>query len=195
MSSLMVFVFPTVGLMMIGLGLLKTGFLNGARSVRMYWSVVAAGAVALAIVAGLAGLDDLAHVRTLWSAGWRACSTPDRPGLRLGADPDLEGGSRGPARPLAAAGRMALTNYLAQSILMTSLFYGGRGLGLMGQVDRPMLWLIVIGVWALQLVWSPLWLRRFRMGPAEWGWRCLTQGGGCRFENQADDALSQARTD
>jgi uncharacterized protein len=71
---------------------------------------------------------------------------------------------------------MALTNYLAQSIIMTSLFYGGRGLGLMGQVDRPMLWAVVIGVWALQLTWSPLWLSRFQMGPTEWLWRSLTHG-------------------
>ena len=78
--------------------------------------------------------------------------------------------------PLAAAGRMALTNYLAQSAIMTSLFYGGRGLGLMGQVDRPALWIIVLLIWALQLVWSPLWLSRFRMGPAEWVWRSLTYG-------------------
>lgn len=177
MSSLMVFVFPTVGLMMIGLGLLKTGFLSGARSARLYWSVVAAGAVALAIVGGLAGLDDLAHVRTLWSAGVEGLLNPL---IGLGYASVLiliwKAGRAGLLAPLAAAGRMALTNYLAQSILMTSLFYGGRGLGMMGQVDRPMLWLIVIGVWALQLVCSPLWLRRFRMGPAEWGWRCLTQG-------------------
>ncbi|MFN3838621.1 MAG: DUF418 domain-containing protein [Brevundimonas sp.] len=177
MSSLMVFVFPTVGLMMIGLGLLKTGFLSGARSVLLYCSVVGAGAVALAVVAGLAGLDDLAHVRALWSAGVEGLLNPL---IGLGYASVLiliwKAGRAGFLAPLAAAGRMALTNYLAQSILMTSLFYGGRGLGLMGQVDRPMLWLIVIGVWALQLVWSPLWLRRFRMGPAEWAWRCLTQG-------------------
>ncbi len=39
-----------------------------------------------------------------------------------------------------------------------------------------MLWAVVIGVWALQLTWSPLWLSRFQMGPAEWLWRSLTRG-------------------
>ena len=71
---------------------------------------------------------------------------------------------------------MAFTNYLTQSLIMTTLFYGGRGFGLMGQVDRPALWAIVVAVWALQLVWSVLWLRRFQMGPLEWLWRSLTEG-------------------
>ena len=77
--------------------------------------------------------------------------------------------------PMAAAGRMAFTNYLTQSLIMTCIFYGGRG-ALMGQVDRPALWGIVLAIWALQLTWSPLWLKRFEMGPFEWIWRCLTMG-------------------
>ncbi|WP_405053586.1 DUF418 domain-containing protein [Sphingobium sp. WCS2017Hpa-17] len=70
---------------------------------------------------------------------------------------------------------MAVTNYIAQSVLMTSSFYGGRG-ALMGQIDRPGLWAITIMVWILQLSWSPLWLSRFTMGPLEWVWRCLMLG-------------------
>lgn len=177
LSSLMVFVFPTVGLMMIGLGLFKTGFLSGALSVRLYRGVVAAGAVALAFVGGLTWLDDMAHARMMWTAGVEGLLNPL---IGLGYASILilmwKAGRAGALRPLAAAGRMALSNYLAQSILMTSLFWGGRGLGLMGQVDRPMLWAVVIGVWVLQLIWSPLWLSRFAMGPAEWVWRCLTYG-------------------
>jgi uncharacterized protein len=49
---------------------------------------------------------------------------------------------------------MAFTNYLSPSLIMTSIFYGGRG-ALMGEVDRPGLWAIVIAIWALQLIWSP----------------------------------------
>lgn len=74
---------------------------------------------------------------------------------------------------LAAVGRMALTNYLTQSILGTLLFYG-YGVGLFGKLDRPELWLIVLAIWALQLWYSPIWLARFRFGPAEWIWRSLT---------------------
>ena len=59
---------------------------------------------------------------------------------------------------------------------MTSLFYMPWGPRLMGQVDYPGQWAIVVAVWALQLIWSPLWLSRFQMGPLEWVWRCLTYG-------------------
>jgi len=76
---------------------------------------------------------------------------------------------------LAAAGRMAFTNYLAQTVLCTTIFYG-HGLGLFGSVARWQMLLVVFGVWALELWWSPLVLRRYRYGPLEWGWRSLTYG-------------------
>jgi len=74
---------------------------------------------------------------------------------------------------LAATGRMALTNYLVQTILCTSIFYG-HGLGVFGEVERIGQLGIVVGIWALQLFWSPLWLKHFRFGPFEWIWRSLT---------------------
>ena len=70
---------------------------------------------------------------------------------------------------------MALTNYLAQTLIMTTLFYMPWGPRLFGRMDYVQLW-VVAAVWALQLVWSPLWLSRFRMGPLEWVWRRLTYG-------------------
>jgi uncharacterized protein len=76
--------------------------------------------------------------------------------------------------PLACAGRMAFTNYLSQTLIMTTIFYGGRGLGWYGQIGWPEMWMIIGGIWAAQLIWSPLWLSVFQMGPLEWGWRCLT---------------------
>lgn len=74
---------------------------------------------------------------------------------------------------LAAVGRMALTNYLLQSIIATTLFYG-HGFGLFGSVNRVGQILIVFAIWAVLLIISPLWLARFRYGPAEWAWRSLT---------------------
>jgi len=73
----------------------------------------------------------------------------------------------------AAVGRMALTNYLMQTIICTTIFYG-HGLGLFGQIERSGQILIVFGVWVFQLWASPIWLRYFRFGPAEWIWRFLT---------------------
>ena len=78
-------------------------------------------------------------------------------------------------RPLAAVGRTALTNYLLQTILCTTIFYG-HGLGWFGSVDRVGQIGVVAAVWAVQLVVSPLWLRRCHFGPAEWAWRWLTYG-------------------
>jgi uncharacterized membrane protein YeiB len=66
-----------------------------------------------------------------------------------------------------------LTNYLAQSILMSLVFYG-YGLGLYGSMTRLGQASIAFGVVLLQLVWSEMWLQRFRFGPVEWVWRCLT---------------------
>lgn len=80
--------------------------------------------------------------------------------------------------PLARTGQMAFTNYLAQSVIMTTIFWSGRGLGLFGAYDYDVLWMFVVAVWGLELVWSPLWLSRFRMGPMEWVWRRLTYGKG-----------------
>jgi len=77
---------------------------------------------------------------------------------------------------LAAVGRMAFTNYLMQSIIMTTIFYGGRGLGLYGEYDRVSLWGVVVTIWVVQLIWSPLWLSKFQMGPFEWVWRRLSYG-------------------
>jgi uncharacterized protein len=74
---------------------------------------------------------------------------------------------------LAAVGRTALSNYLLQTLLCTTLFYG-HGFGLFGKVSRMGQLGIVLAIWALQLLVSPLWLRFFAFGPAEWVWRCAT---------------------
>lgn len=74
---------------------------------------------------------------------------------------------------LAAVGRMALSNYIGQSILATFIFYGW-GLGLYGHLNRVAQLGVVLLIWTLQLLISPWWLARFRYGPLEWLWRCLT---------------------
>ncbi|MBI2686346.1 MAG: DUF418 domain-containing protein [Acidobacteria bacterium] len=75
--------------------------------------------------------------------------------------------------PLAAVGRMALSNYLLTSILCT-LFFNGYGLGFFGKLQRHELYYVVFGMWTINLIVSPIWLRYFRFGPAEWLWRSLT---------------------
>ena len=74
---------------------------------------------------------------------------------------------------LVAAGRMAFSNYLGMTVVMTGLFYGW-GLGLVGRVPERWLWPFLLSGWVLMLAWSQPWLARFRHGPLEWLWRCLT---------------------
>lgn len=74
---------------------------------------------------------------------------------------------------LAAAGRMALSNYLGTSLAMAAVFQGW-GLGLYGSLGRLELIVPVLLGWAAMLLWSKPWLDRFAYGPLEWGWRCLT---------------------
>jgi uncharacterized protein len=77
------------------------------------------------------------------------------------------------AARLAALGRTAFSNYIFQTLLCSAIFYG-NGLGLFGAVTRVQQILIVAAIWLVQLVISPLWLRRFAFGPLEWLWRSLT---------------------
>jgi len=85
------------------------------------------------------------------------------------------GGARWLTVRLTAAGRMAFSNYLGTSLIMTTIFYG-YGLGLFGQLHRAQLYWLVLGQWLLILGWSPWWLRHFRYGPFEWAWRSLSRG-------------------
>lgn len=77
--------------------------------------------------------------------------------------------------PLAAVGRMALTNYLLQTLISTSIFFG-YGLGLYGTVGPTACLALTTLVFAFQVVFSVWWIGRFRFGPAEWLWRTLTYG-------------------
>jgi len=71
-------------------------------------------------------------------------------------------------------GRLALSNYLLQSLIATGIFYG-HGLGLFGHVERTEQLMIVVIIWGIQWVLSRWWVQRYRYGPAEWLWRSLTQ--------------------
>lgn len=77
--------------------------------------------------------------------------------------------------PLANAGRMALTNYIGQSIAGMIIYYG-IGLGLGASMGLIYVQLIAVGVFILQMVFNNMWLKYFRYGPLEWIWRMLTYG-------------------
>lgn len=74
---------------------------------------------------------------------------------------------------LRAIGKMALTNYLGQSLIGAIVFYG---LGWWNHMTWSELWLFCVGVWIGQAIFSVLWLRGFRMGPLEWALRAVAYG-------------------
>jgi uncharacterized protein len=85
----------------------------------------------------------------------------------------------------APVGRMALTNYVGQSVICVFLFYG-LGLGWYGSVGPTAALGVTLAVFVTQAIASAWWLRRFRFGPAEWAWRSLTYGRRQPFRSPAE---------
>jgi uncharacterized protein len=178
-ALLFFFVWRAGGLMLIGMGLYKLGVFSALRSPRFYTALVG-----LAFLVGIPLI--LYGIHRNFESGW----PPDR--FFLGQLYNYWGSVivslgwvgllvriykagvlSGLIDRLAAAGRMALSNYLLESFICTLIFYG-HGLGMFGQVSRSGQILIVFAIWAIILTLSPLWLRSFRYGPFEWLWRSLT---------------------
>ena len=169
----------SLGMMLLGMALLKLGVLDGTASRRVYGTMLLAG-YAIGLAVNLFETTNL--TRAHFSIGSIVTSylTYDlgRIPMTLGHIGLIGLVYRAPAlagvmRTLAATGQMALTNYLSQSLICMLLFTGA-GFALYGQLERHELYYVVAAIWIVQLIWSPLWLRRFRFGPAEWVWRSLT---------------------
>jgi len=179
--SILGFGFETLGLMLLGMALFRSGFLTGDWDRARYgrWAVWAAAIAVppLVFIAWWQASAAFDAVRIFLA--FFALSTPFDVLLAVGWAAAIIWWAKGGALPalkarIAAAGRMAFTNYLATSLVMTSLFYG-YGLGLFGEVGRAGLWLFVLGMWALILAWSKPWLDHFHYGPLEWLWRSLSR--------------------
>jgi uncharacterized protein len=180
--TLMYFNWRLLGLMLIGMALMKLEVFSGRRSPAFYRRLMLAGyGMGLPLVA--AGMWDLLRTRFDFIHSFLVAGHFNEVGSLLVALGHVglvmrlyQAGfwSALQAR-LAAVGRMALTNYLMQTLIATTIFYG-YGLGLFGSVTRFPQMGFVLGIWALQLWYSPLWLKRFRFGPGEWIWRWLTYG-------------------
>ena len=180
----------TISVMLIGMALFKVGFLSGRAPVWLYVVMVLIGAASLALVGYQALINWNLEFERIHMLGAGVAANA---GLSIFVSIGyaslfvllVKAGAKLLTEPLAAVGRMAFTNYIMQSLIMTTIFYGGRGFGLWGEVDRLTLWAIVLAVWALQLIWSPLWLSRFEMGPLEWIWRRLSYGKPVRIGKAA----------
>ncbi|MEM1192903.1 MAG: DUF418 domain-containing protein [Pseudomonadota bacterium] len=165
----------TLSIMIIGMGLLKSGFLTGELSLKTYSKLGVAGAVAgsgliVARMIGVGGSPFGDHlINALWTIHalggavfWSA--------LMVGA---VVAGWK--AQALSAVGRTAFTVYILQSVIGLVLF-SSLGLSLFGQLSLGAITMVTAVVFIIFLVAAPLWLSYFRFGPLEWLWRSLTYG-------------------
>ena len=170
------FLSRAVGMMLIGVALFRNGVLTGARPRSFYrrWATMGLGMGLPLAALGLAWVvvEDFSPQVALIG------TIPNT----LGTVPAVMGylsliilWNRRPEtslhRRLRAAGRMALTNYLTQTILGVLVL---RQLLVDVSLTRTMLALFVMAMWLLQVWWSAAWLGRYRYGPAEWLWRVAT---------------------
>lgn len=172
-----------VGCMVLGMALYRSGVLRGTRSRGFYWRLAISGVVVgLGVNAFEVAMKTRSGFQVQWVSGI-SVPTQDlgRVALALGyvgtiALVCLGGVWPGLRRALAAVGRMALTNYVLQSVFGLAVFHG-FGLALWNELPRHQLYGVVLAEWLLAVAFSVYWLRRHRFGPLEWLWRRLTYAG------------------
>lgn len=177
-SYTIILVMECVAFMLLGMALFKLGVLSGARPLQFYLLMALLGyAVGLTINGAQAASlwrhdfsPELWLTRATYELG-RLGVTVGHVGLILSLWKWNAFGVIGAG--LQAMGRMALSNYLAQSAITSLLFYG---LHLWGRFDWWTLWGIAAVIWVVLAVGSLLWLRVFAFGPMEWGLRLVAYG-------------------
>jgi uncharacterized protein len=199
-----IIMWDSVALMLLGLALYRWGFLSGNWAIRDYWKVLAIGyGIGLPLVC-YSFYDDyltrpnheamLSRMETV-PIDWVGLIYRFQRILLVMAHVSsiiLLYKSRYVQplfRRLEAVGQMALTNYIMQSVICTLVFFG-YGLNYYAELDFYQIYFIVLAIWALQLIVSPLWLRFFFYGPLEWVWRSLTYWCRQRFRRSRDMVLS-----
>jgi uncharacterized protein len=172
----------TIGLMAIGMILLRNGFLTGAWEPSRYASFLRRmylwGIPPLILIYGwmwYSGFD------AAWVIGSTlAWTVPFRVLVALGHAAAImliikRFANSAFIKRVEAAGKCAFTNYLGTSVLMTTLFYG-YGFGLFAKLSLWQAYCVVPLVWLIMLAWSKPWMDRFHYGPLEWLWRSLAKG-------------------
>jgi len=168
------------GLMIIGMALFKLGVLSAQKSIKFYIRITTLGLLSgfILVAYGLKTIfeSEFSMVYTFcfgsqfnyWGSLLISLGYIGMVMICVKADllKPIKNG-------LKAVGQMAFTNYLMQTIICTTVFYG-HGFGLIGTVDRWEQLLIVCGILSFQLIFSSVWLKYFKYGPFEWLWRSLT---------------------
>jgi uncharacterized protein len=181
-------IWDSLALMLLGLALYQWGFLSGQWSNRDYAKVVAIGYSIGLPLAAYSFYHSYLHSPNLEASLRRMELVPIEwvrliyPFQRIFlvmahvAAIILLYKSRyaqGLFRRLEAVGQMALTNYIMHSVICT-LFFFGYGLNYFAELEFYQIYFVVIAIWIVQLILSPIWLRFFFFGPLEWVWRSLT---------------------
>ena len=173
--------FETLGLIFLGMALLKNGFLRGEWSNLAYWRVVGwgygvgvGGMSILWLIIWRSGFDVMTTggAVLLWSLPFRIPIMLGHAALILITLRLLQGSLV--AQRIEAVGKTAFSNYILMSLILAPIFYG-YGLGLFGELFRWEAYFLVIPIWAVMLLWSKPWMAQFRHGPLEWLWRSLTR--------------------
>ncbi len=169
------------GVMMLGMALWKSGLFDGRWTARALWMTATLAPLGALATWGLVELEMLVDFDVVTIAPLQALAglvaLPQALGyaalvVLLAGAPRL-----GLLRaPFAAVGRMALSCYLACSLVGALIFYGPPGLGLIGEMTRAEQMIVVLWVSIGLLGISSAWLAAFAFGPAEWAWRSLTYG-------------------
>jgi len=174
------YLWRAAGLMLVGMALYKWGVLTASRSQRFYLAWVWAGPL-IGVPVILYGAWRDIQVRWnfrdsfFFDAQFNYWASPL---LSMAWVSLVMLACRAPAwrarmRGLAAVGRMAFSNYILETLLCTTIFYG-HGLGLFARLDRVESGAIVVAVWVVVFLFSQVWMRSFYFGPLEWLWRSLT---------------------
>jgi uncharacterized protein len=172
-----IYVLPrTLGLFLCGALAWRSGILRSPVSTDRALMAIGAAGIVIGLALTLASADGLFPARNVNAMAGSLgiiCLALGYAGAILGVS-GLSSGKAilGWAAPL---GRMAFTNYLAQSIIFGLIFYG-YGLGLFGRISVSTASAIGIVVYVSQVLFSAWWLRRYRYGPVEWLWRTLMYG-------------------
>lgn len=184
LDAFSIFFAPSIlAMMLTGLAAARLRIFENVEAKRRFFG----RALLIAVVPGIAGNLFVAAMKeavddpmtpTMLSAGVTAVQAVAVPALAIAYISALAlsaapGGRL--TRLLAPVGRMALTNYLLQSVIGTLIFYS-YGLGLFGKVGPAATTGLAIVIFTLQIAASSWWMKRFRFGPAEWAWRSLTYG-------------------
>lgn len=171
--------YDVAGMMLVGMALLLSGVLTGARANGFYWKLMLCGyGIGGALNAATGwyslktgfGLESFMLNFATYDAGRLLVALGHASLVILAVK---NGWLRRLTARLAAVGQTALSGYLATSVICSTLFYG-YGFGLFGKLQRYQLLYVVLAVWVFLLIAAPIWLRHFQYGPMEWVWRSLT---------------------